>query len=149
MNIHMLPNALTTPRVPVVGLLRLDDVLTLTSMRKSTLYAQMREGTFPKPIAVSARKVAWRHEDVQGWLESRTQAQRAPASTPVPATIQMTSCSAHFRCGLDGPELLIENGAADGPCHIHGLDELRAVCNFLQRHIARVKRSAASAQHPS
>jgi predicted DNA-binding transcriptional regulator AlpA len=29
------------------------------------------EGTFPKPVRLSARRIAWREEDVDRWIEQR------------------------------------------------------------------------------
>ncbi|BBL58838.1 helix-turn-helix transcriptional regulator [Methylomonas koyamae] len=51
-----------------IKLLRLPEVLETTALPKSTLYARIKAGTFPKPVKLSARSVAWREEDVQAWL---------------------------------------------------------------------------------
>lgn len=53
-------------------LARLPYVEQLTGLRKSTLYAKMREGTFPKSVRLSARAVAWRESEVIAWCEART-----------------------------------------------------------------------------
>ena len=37
-------------------------------LAKSTIYQKMSEGTFPKPIKIGARAVAWLESDVDAWL---------------------------------------------------------------------------------
>lgn len=36
----------------------------------STLWRKVKEGTFPKPITISARVTAWRVGEVRAWLNS-------------------------------------------------------------------------------
>jgi prophage regulatory protein len=38
---------------------------------RSTLYAWVAEGTFPRPVRLGARAVGWRESDIHNWLESR------------------------------------------------------------------------------
>ena len=52
-------------------LLRRPDVQTVTGLSRSTLYAMMAEGTFPKPVKLGKRAVGWRASDLAAWLESR------------------------------------------------------------------------------
>jgi prophage regulatory protein len=42
-------------------------------VRRSTtrIYHDMSRGTFPKPIRIGERAVAWRECELQGWLASR------------------------------------------------------------------------------
>ena len=44
----------------------------ITGLSRSTLYAMMAEGEFPKPIKLGKRAVGWRESDIAAWLESRT-----------------------------------------------------------------------------
>lgn len=60
------PRASLAPR-----LLRLPDVEARTALKKSAIYAAMRAGTFPQPVMVGARSVAWRAAEVDAWCESR------------------------------------------------------------------------------
>lgn len=53
--------------------LRLPDVEALTALRKSSIYAGMKAGTFPYCVRLSARAVAWKESDIANW-----QAQRQP-----------------------------------------------------------------------
>ncbi|MGY6634842.1 MAG: helix-turn-helix transcriptional regulator [Alkalilacustris sp.] len=51
--------------------LRRREVEERTALARSTIYDWMKRGTFPKPVALGARKVAWRESDVATWLEAR------------------------------------------------------------------------------
>lgn len=70
--IDQLPIAGGDPLIEMAApdLLRLPEVEKLTRMKKSTIYAQMRLGTFPKPVAISSRGVAWRVEELKEWIKS-------------------------------------------------------------------------------
>lgn len=52
---------------------RRPDVEKLVGLSRSTLYAMISEGTFPKPVQLGKRAVGWREVDVLNWLESRPQ----------------------------------------------------------------------------
>lgn len=68
--------AAVAPAVPprtslAARLLRLPDVESRTGLRKSTIYAAMRAGTFPQSVMVGARSVAWRAAEIDAWCENR------------------------------------------------------------------------------
>ncbi|WP_348984600.1 AlpA family phage regulatory protein [Aliiroseovarius sp. S2029] len=44
----------------------------LVGLSRSTLYAMMAEGTFPKPIKLGKRAVGWRAIDIEAWFEARS-----------------------------------------------------------------------------
>src|SRR5262245_58726965 len=46
-------------------------VMELTSFSRGTLYLKTRNGTFPKPLKIGARRIAYREPDVRSWLEAR------------------------------------------------------------------------------
>ncbi|MFO1225958.1 helix-turn-helix transcriptional regulator [Roseateles sp.] len=52
-------------------LLRLPDVEAATGIRKSTLYALMKRGEFPRCVQVTPRCVGWRARDVEAWINAR------------------------------------------------------------------------------
>ncbi|MFC3613757.1 helix-turn-helix transcriptional regulator [Lutimaribacter marinistellae] len=52
-------------------ILRCKDVMALTGLSRSTLYAMMSEGTFPASIKLSKRAVGWRATVVQAWIDAR------------------------------------------------------------------------------
>ena len=49
-------------------LLRLPEVKVTTGLSKSTIYARIAEGTFPKQIPVGPRLVVWVESDIQNWI---------------------------------------------------------------------------------
>lgn len=52
-------------------LLRRPEVLSMTGLAISTMYSYMARGTFPKPVKIGARSVAWPEEAVVDWINSR------------------------------------------------------------------------------
>jgi len=60
-------------------LVDLDAVMDLTSLRRATIYAMVKDGEFPKPRKLGKRRIAWREADVIEWLESRQQVDWAAA----------------------------------------------------------------------
>lgn len=52
-------------------ILRCKDVMALTGLSRSTLYAMMSEGTFPSSVKLSKRAVGWHATVVQAWLDAR------------------------------------------------------------------------------
>ena len=56
-------------------LLRLPEVEARIGLKKSTIYAMVALGTFPKPLRLTAaRAVVWQESLVQGWIQQRIQA---------------------------------------------------------------------------
>ncbi|MCB1603408.1 MAG: AlpA family phage regulatory protein [Gammaproteobacteria bacterium] len=51
-------------------LLRLPDVIDMTGKSKSAIYDDMKNGSFPKPIRLGARAVAWKLSSIQRFIES-------------------------------------------------------------------------------
>ena len=49
-------------------ILRLRDVVAWTGLSRSTLYAMIAEGSFPRPVLLGKRAVGWRETDVSAWL---------------------------------------------------------------------------------
>ena len=45
-----------------------------TGASRSTIYAWVRLGLFPKPVKIGPRAVGWRKSDVDAWLASRESA---------------------------------------------------------------------------
>jgi prophage regulatory protein len=48
--------------------LRLPLVMDFTGMRRSAIYARVNEGTFPKPVTIHGRSVAWIKSEVDAWI---------------------------------------------------------------------------------
>ena len=56
--------------IPETGFLRLPQVLALFPVSKSTFWAGIKDGRYPKPVKLSARCSAWRVEDVRALIEN-------------------------------------------------------------------------------
>jgi prophage regulatory protein len=52
-------------------LIRLPLVEEKTGLKKSTIYAGAKDKTFPAPVRLSARAVAWRESEVDRWIFER------------------------------------------------------------------------------
>ena len=61
-------------------ILKRSTVESVTGMSRSTIYAKIAEGTFPKPIRLTARSVGWIEQEVQEWIKSRIVASRGEMS---------------------------------------------------------------------
>jgi len=58
------------------ALLRLPQVRLMTGLFKSTIYARIAEGTFPKQIPLGPRLVVWVDSDIQNWISEQVSAAR-------------------------------------------------------------------------
>jgi prophage regulatory protein len=52
-------------------LARLPTVLQVTGLGRSTIYRLVTHGSFPRPVRVGLRAVAWRWSDLDPWSRSR------------------------------------------------------------------------------
>ncbi|MGD8112863.1 AlpA family transcriptional regulator [Vibrio sp. TRT 17S01] len=51
--------------------LRIQDVMSLTGLGRSTIYKFMDEDIFPKTIPLGGRAVGWLESEIEEWMESR------------------------------------------------------------------------------
>jgi prophage regulatory protein len=74
--------------------LRLPQVMELTGLSRSSIYAGISQGNFPVPVRLGARAVGWRQEAIEQWLAERPLARPQSAS---PHNSAASSCviSAH------------------------------------------------------
>lgn len=63
-------------------LIKLHQVITISSKAKSTIYADMAAGKFPLPLKIGARAVAWRLSDIEDWILQQQKAQILVSSSP-------------------------------------------------------------------
>ena len=56
--------------------LRLPEVKATTGLSKSSIYARIAEGTFPKQIPLGPRLVVWVEADIQNWINKQVLAAR-------------------------------------------------------------------------
>ncbi|WP_454599087.1 helix-turn-helix transcriptional regulator [Qipengyuania sp. SM2507] len=52
-------------------LLRRPEVEQEVGLKKSAIYEYMAEGTFPKPVRLGRRAVAWRASEIEEWKATR------------------------------------------------------------------------------
>ncbi len=50
---------------------RRTEVEELTGLSRSTIYAMIADGTFPRPVRMTAKAVAWPESSIAEWLENR------------------------------------------------------------------------------
>jgi prophage regulatory protein len=55
-------------------LLRLPQVKQQVGLGRSTIYAAMAEGEFPRAVKLSKRAVAWRSSAIDAWIDARVTA---------------------------------------------------------------------------
>ncbi|GJM02862.1 MAG: hypothetical protein DHS20C08_13630 [Rhodomicrobium sp.] len=53
------------PTLPQTGFVRLPDVLKVYPVSKSTWWAGIKEGRYPKPVKLGPKITAWRVEDIR------------------------------------------------------------------------------------
>jgi len=68
---------LTETRPPTPKMLTLEDVLELTGVSRSTIYALMRRRVFPLPRKLTNNLNGWLESEVREWLASRPVAEIA------------------------------------------------------------------------
>ena len=56
--------------------LRLPQVKETTGLSKSSIYARISEGTFPKQIPLGPRLVVWVESDIQNWIAEQVSVAR-------------------------------------------------------------------------
>jgi prophage regulatory protein len=59
--------------------LRLPAVKALTGLSKTSLYTMIRDKSFPAPVRLGPRAVAWVRSEVRQWAMERVQASRSAA----------------------------------------------------------------------
>lgn len=52
-------------------LIKAKEVSVLTSLSTPRIYQLVKEGSFPKPLQISEKRVAWKEADVIGWIDSQ------------------------------------------------------------------------------
>lgn len=61
----------TTQTVPRDRLIPIDEVMTLTGYRKSSIYALMAAGELPRCVRLSPRCVRWSERAILQWVQDR------------------------------------------------------------------------------
>jgi prophage regulatory protein len=64
------------PAKPPIGILRRPQVEERTGLSRSTIYARMQFGTFPRPILLGDRAVGWLEHEIDDWIDQRIRQSR-------------------------------------------------------------------------
>ena len=62
--------------MPFEKLLRLPEVSKQTGLKRAAIYSRIADGTFPSPVKIGARAVAWPESAVQAWIGDRIRESR-------------------------------------------------------------------------
>lgn len=54
-----------------IKFLRLPEVKSRTGFSRSSIYLFVQNGTFPRPVRIGGRAVAWLESDIDAWIEAR------------------------------------------------------------------------------
>ena len=54
--------------------LRIDDVISRTTLSKDFIYKKMKAGTFPRCRRIGKQAVAWIESEINEWIESQPEA---------------------------------------------------------------------------
>lgn len=65
----LLPPLNTLHRSPTLH--RLDSVIKKTGTSRSFIYAGVKDGSFPKPVKIGKRAVAWTDQSVDAWIDTK------------------------------------------------------------------------------
>lgn len=52
-------------------LIKLASVKSMTGLSKSSIYAMMQKGEFPRSVTIGSRAVAWVEAEIQKWIEEK------------------------------------------------------------------------------
>ncbi|MHB1799972.1 MAG: helix-turn-helix transcriptional regulator [Vulcanimicrobiaceae bacterium] len=68
---------ITHAETPPQRLLRLPDVTKATGLARSSVHDAIRAGTFPKPVQLGSRTVAWSSTEIEKWVSAKIAARDA------------------------------------------------------------------------
>jgi prophage regulatory protein len=52
-------------------IVRLPEVIATVGLRRSAIYARVRDGRFPPPLKITNHAVGWRESDLARWIAQR------------------------------------------------------------------------------
>jgi prophage regulatory protein len=58
-------------------LMKLPEVLARVALSRSQVYAMVKDGTFPAPVNVGTRAVAWVESEIDEWVRALVSASRS------------------------------------------------------------------------
>ncbi|MEM7618391.1 MAG: AlpA family transcriptional regulator [Pseudomonadota bacterium] len=54
-------------------LLKLPEVMSITGLSRSSIYAFIQQEKFPSPVSLGARAVAWVEPEINEWIQNKIQ----------------------------------------------------------------------------
>lgn len=57
-------------------LMRLKEVMYCSGLARSTVYKYVAAGTFPKPVPLGGRAVAWIQAEIDAWMDEKVSARK-------------------------------------------------------------------------
>ena len=61
-------------------ILPIENVVETTGLSRRTIYAEISDGRFPRPIQLTARRVGWPADEIEAWLKSKIEARDSQAA---------------------------------------------------------------------
>ena len=109
-------------------LLSLEEVMFITKLGRSSVFAYAKNGRLPPLIKIHARKVAWTESSIQQWIRELQNTPPTPKAlaTNIPQSFRLSNCSLTARVFDGVAELVLENGT-DEPCFIRGVQEIQCL----------------------
>lgn len=68
----------TLARTTTLRLLRIREVMSICGLSRSSIYLGIKNGHFPRPVAIGGRARAWVLHEVEDWAGQRIRASRHP-----------------------------------------------------------------------
>ena len=59
------------------SILRLPEVIKRTGIPRSSIYSAIKDGQFPSPISLGARRIGFLENEIDTWLEGRIKQSRS------------------------------------------------------------------------
>jgi predicted DNA-binding transcriptional regulator AlpA len=73
------PDHATSSNLDDVAFIRLPEVKAVTGLSKTTIYELIRTRSFPAPVRLAPRSVAWVKSEIRDWAIERVHASRSAA----------------------------------------------------------------------
>ncbi len=65
------PDVAGAGHTPTIRVLRLDDVMQITGLGKTTIYQLQNTGEFPRRVKMTTQAVGWIEDEVRSWIKTR------------------------------------------------------------------------------
>ena len=69
-----LPSRARTMCLRSMRLIKIKEVIKMTSLSRATIYKYMADDSFPKPVSLGTKAVAWVEDEVENWIVEKIEA---------------------------------------------------------------------------